>query len=56
MSTVSRKNTMVINFAQCRVSIGFSCIILEVQNTGNSQCISPWEVVRAQFRKKIRRS
>ncbi|RRT31407.1 hypothetical protein B296_00057818, partial [Ensete ventricosum] len=50
-SMVSRKNTMVINFARSRVlsqvSIGFSCTISEIQNTGHSQRISPWEVVRA---------
>ncbi|RZS24064.1 hypothetical protein BHM03_00057095 [Ensete ventricosum] len=43
--------------ASCRVSIGFSCMILEFQNTSHSQCIiSPWEVVRALFREKMRRS
>ncbi|RRT31519.1 hypothetical protein B296_00057845 [Ensete ventricosum] len=45
-STVSRKNTTVINFArshaQIRVSIGFSCTISEIQNTGHSRRISPW--------------
>ncbi|RWW84015.1 hypothetical protein BHE74_00007427 [Ensete ventricosum] len=35
-----------------RVSIGFSCAILEIQNTSHSRRISPWEVVRAQFCKK----
>ncbi|RWV94580.1 hypothetical protein BHE74_00018646 [Ensete ventricosum] len=52
---VSRKNVMVINFTQSRVSIGFSCTILEFQNTSHSQRISPCEVVRAQFREKMRR-
>ncbi|RRT32777.1 hypothetical protein B296_00035989 [Ensete ventricosum] len=56
---VSRKNTMVINFARSRavsrVSIGFSCTILEIQNTGHSRCISPWEVVRAWLHEKMRR-
>ncbi|RZS08000.1 hypothetical protein BHM03_00038922 [Ensete ventricosum] len=55
-STVSRKNATVINFTQSRarsrVSIGFSSTILEIQNTSHSQCISPWEVVRAWFHKK----
>ncbi|RRT35676.1 hypothetical protein B296_00038010, partial [Ensete ventricosum] len=50
-SLVSRKNVMVLNFAQScaqsRYSINFSCSISEIQNTGHSQCISPWEVVRA---------
>ncbi|RRT71519.1 hypothetical protein B296_00017897 [Ensete ventricosum] len=50
MSLVSRKNMTVINFAQShaqsRVSIGFSCSVSEIQNTGHSQNISPWEVVQ----------
>ncbi|RZS28632.1 hypothetical protein BHM03_00062255 [Ensete ventricosum] len=58
-STVLRKNMTVINIAQsnarCRVSIGFSCTISKIQNTGHSQCISPWEVVRAWFHEKMRR-
>ncbi|RWW37469.1 hypothetical protein BHE74_00057406 [Ensete ventricosum] len=45
-STVSRKNVIVINFArshtQIRVSIGFSCTVSEIQNTGHSRHISPW--------------
>ncbi|RWV79222.1 hypothetical protein GW17_00059684 [Ensete ventricosum] len=45
-STVSRNYTMVINFARSRalsrVSIGFSCTVSEIQNTGHSRCISPW--------------
>ncbi|RWV83527.1 hypothetical protein GW17_00054854 [Ensete ventricosum] len=49
MSTVLRKNVMVLNFTQSRapsrVSIDFSCTVLEFQNTGHSQRISPWEVV-----------
>ncbi|RWW75704.1 hypothetical protein BHE74_00016260 [Ensete ventricosum] len=52
------KNTTVIKFAQCRVrtrvSIDFSCTNSEIQNTGDSQCISPWEVVRARFHEKMR--
>ncbi|RZS16111.1 hypothetical protein BHM03_00048053 [Ensete ventricosum] len=55
-SMVSRKNATVINFAQSRVSIGFSCALSEIQNTGHSKRIFPWEVVRAWFREKIRRS
>ncbi|RZS21756.1 hypothetical protein BHM03_00054438 [Ensete ventricosum] len=58
--TVSRKNAMVINiarsYAQSRVSIGFSCTVSKIQNTGHSQRNSPWEVVRARLRKKTRRS
>ncbi|RWV95222.1 hypothetical protein GW17_00042162 [Ensete ventricosum] len=46
-SMVSRKNVMVINFVQSRVTISFSCTIFEFQNYGHSQRISPWEVVRA---------
>ncbi|RZS14606.1 hypothetical protein BHM03_00046318 [Ensete ventricosum] len=42
-NTVSRENATVIHFArsraQSRVSIGFSCTISEIQNTGHSQCI-----------------
>ncbi|RWW06180.1 hypothetical protein GW17_00030498 [Ensete ventricosum] len=53
MTMVSRKNAMVINFAQSRDSIGFSCTVSEIQNTGLSSLISPWEVVQARFRKKI---
>ncbi|RWW35245.1 hypothetical protein BHE74_00059846 [Ensete ventricosum] len=45
MSTVSRKNAVVINFAQSharsRVSNSFSFSISEIQNTGHSQRISP---------------
>ncbi|RWW44213.1 hypothetical protein BHE74_00050050 [Ensete ventricosum] len=52
MSMVSRKNATVINFAQSQVSIGFSCTISEIQNTGHSHLISPWEVVQARFPKK----
>ncbi|RWV78089.1 hypothetical protein GW17_00060998 [Ensete ventricosum] len=47
---------MVKNFARCRalsrVSIVFSWTISEIQNTGLSRLISPWEVVQAHFRKK----
>ncbi|RZR92600.1 hypothetical protein BHM03_00020915 [Ensete ventricosum] len=45
---------MVINIAQSRGSISFSRVISEIQNTGHSQRISPWEVVRAWFHEKIR--
>ncbi|RZS28908.1 hypothetical protein BHM03_00062559 [Ensete ventricosum] len=51
MSMVSRKNVMVINFAQSRVSISFSCTVSKIQNTGHSRLISPWEVVQARFPK-----
>ncbi|RRT66752.1 hypothetical protein B296_00008365 [Ensete ventricosum] len=51
-STVSRKNAMIINYVQSRVSIDFSCTVSKIQNTGQSQCISPWEVIQAWFRKK----
>ncbi|RRT68093.1 hypothetical protein B296_00024583 [Ensete ventricosum] len=53
MSTVSQKKKMVINFAQTRVSIGFSRTMSEFQNTGHSQHISPWEVVQARFHEKM---
>ncbi|RWV77231.1 hypothetical protein GW17_00061970 [Ensete ventricosum] len=56
MSMVSRKNATVINFAQSRVSIDFSCTVSEIQNTGLSRLISTGVVVQARFRKKIRRS
>ncbi|RRT31168.1 hypothetical protein B296_00057604 [Ensete ventricosum] len=46
------KNAMVINFAQGRVSIGFSCIVTKIQNTSNSRRISPRQVVQACIRKK----
>ncbi|RZS28114.1 hypothetical protein BHM03_00061677 [Ensete ventricosum] len=43
--TLSRKNATVIKItrsrAQSRVSIGFLCTISEIQNTGQSQRISP---------------
>ncbi|RZS29422.1 hypothetical protein BHM03_00063151 [Ensete ventricosum] len=52
----SRKNATVINFAQSRVSIDFSCIVSEIQKTGHSHLISPREVVQAWFHEKIRRS
>ncbi|RWV77040.1 hypothetical protein GW17_00062187 [Ensete ventricosum] len=45
-STLSQKNTTVINFARShvlsRVSIDFSCTVSKIENTGHSQCISPW--------------
>ncbi|RWW75701.1 hypothetical protein BHE74_00016245 [Ensete ventricosum] len=47
---------MVIKVAQScvrsRVSISFSYTVSEIQNTGHSQCISPWEVVRARFHER----
>ncbi|RWW37083.1 hypothetical protein BHE74_00057844 [Ensete ventricosum] len=33
-------------------SIDFLCTVSEIQNTGHSRRISPWEVVRARFLKK----
>ncbi|RRT31136.1 hypothetical protein B296_00056021 [Ensete ventricosum] len=53
---VSQKNATVINFAQSRDSINFSCTVSKIQNTVLSRLISPWEVVQGHFRKKIRRS
>ncbi|RRT32489.1 hypothetical protein B296_00038285 [Ensete ventricosum] len=51
-SMVSRtKHDGHILFAES-ISIGFTCTILEIQNTGHSRRISPWEVVRALFHKK----
>ncbi|RZS28546.1 hypothetical protein BHM03_00062150 [Ensete ventricosum] len=52
-SMVSRKNTTVINFTQSRVSIGFSCTVLKIKNTGHSRLISPREVVQARFHEKM---
>ncbi|RRT32385.1 hypothetical protein B296_00058779 [Ensete ventricosum] len=46
-STISQKNMMVINFAQSQVSISYSCTVSKFQNTGHSQCINPWQFVRA---------
>ncbi|RWV85915.1 hypothetical protein GW17_00052242 [Ensete ventricosum] len=54
MSMVSRKNVTIINFVQSLVSFCFSCTISEFQNIGYFQRTSSWEVVRAQFRKKMR--
>ncbi|RZS23401.1 hypothetical protein BHM03_00056320 [Ensete ventricosum] len=58
-STVLLKNVTVINIARSRtlsrVSIGFSCTVSKMQNTGHSQRISPSEVVRARFHKKTQR-
>ncbi|RRT45872.1 hypothetical protein B296_00009909 [Ensete ventricosum] len=51
-STVSQKNSMIINFTQSLVLIDFSCTISEFQNTSLSQHISPWKVVRACFYEK----
>ncbi|RRT35237.1 hypothetical protein B296_00023898 [Ensete ventricosum] len=46
-STVSRKNTTIINFARShalsRVLIDFSCTVSKIQNTSYSRRISPWE-------------
>ncbi|RWV83404.1 hypothetical protein GW17_00054994 [Ensete ventricosum] len=55
-SKVSRKNVMVVNIARSRVpsrvSIGFSCTVLEIENIGRSRCIRPWEVIRTLFHEK----
>ncbi|RZS19873.1 hypothetical protein BHM03_00052327 [Ensete ventricosum] len=44
-STVLQKNSAVIDIVRChthsRVSIGFSCTVLKIQNTGHSRRISP---------------
>ncbi|RZR75227.1 hypothetical protein BHM03_00052364 [Ensete ventricosum] len=56
MSMVSQKNVTVINFAQSRVSIDFSCTVSEIQNTVHYRRISPWEVIQARFREKMKRS
>ncbi|RZR77628.1 hypothetical protein BHM03_00002743 [Ensete ventricosum] len=53
---VSRKNTMVINFAQSQVLIDFLCSVLKIQNTSHSQRISPWEVIQTRFCEKKLRS
>ncbi|RWV77155.1 hypothetical protein GW17_00062059 [Ensete ventricosum] len=57
-SMVSRKNATAINFArshaQSRVSIDFSCTVLEIQNIGHSRRIRSWEVVQTWFREKTR--
>ncbi|RRT36049.1 hypothetical protein B296_00050025 [Ensete ventricosum] len=37
--------------AQSGISIGFSCSVSEIQNTGHSRRISLWKVVRAWFHK-----
>ncbi|RWV76906.1 hypothetical protein GW17_00062350 [Ensete ventricosum] len=55
-SMVSQKNAMVINFAQSRVSISFSCTVSDFQNTSHAQCISPLEVVRAWFHEETQHS
>ncbi|RWV87393.1 hypothetical protein GW17_00050622 [Ensete ventricosum] len=55
-SMVSRKNTMVINFAQIctqsRVSIDFSHIVTNFQNTSHSQCITHEKFYEHGFTKK----
>ncbi|RRT59578.1 hypothetical protein B296_00044380 [Ensete ventricosum] len=43
---------MVINFTDSRVSIDFSCIILEIQNSGYSQSIRPRKSYKHGFEKK----
>ncbi|RWW54022.1 hypothetical protein BHE74_00039449 [Ensete ventricosum] len=57
-SMVSQKNATVINITQSRVQsrvlIYYLCTISEFQNTGQSQRISPWDVILACFREKTR--
>ncbi|RWW84014.1 hypothetical protein BHE74_00007426 [Ensete ventricosum] len=53
---VSQKNSMVINIARCHTQSGFSFTVSKIQNTSHSRRFSPWEVVRARFRKKTQRS
>ncbi|RZS26039.1 hypothetical protein BHM03_00059358 [Ensete ventricosum] len=56
-SMVSRKNVMAINFvrsrAQSRVSISFSCTVLEIKTIDYSRRIMPWEVIRTWFHEKM---
>ncbi|RRT45975.1 hypothetical protein B296_00053804 [Ensete ventricosum] len=52
-SMVSQKTMMIINFAQSRVSIDFSCTVSKIQNTGHSLRIRLWDVVRTRFHEKI---
>ncbi|RRT58822.1 hypothetical protein B296_00046281 [Ensete ventricosum] len=56
ISTVSQKNSTVMNRAQSQDSIGFSCTVLEIQNISHSRRISPWEVIRKRFHEKMQRS
>ncbi|RZS12597.1 hypothetical protein BHM03_00044059 [Ensete ventricosum] len=57
-STISQKNSTVINIARCytqsRVLINFLCTVSEIQNTGHSRRNSPLEVIRAWFCEKSR--
>ncbi|RRT35322.1 hypothetical protein B296_00038137 [Ensete ventricosum] len=50
---VSRKNATVIKFVQSPISIDFSRTVSKIQNTGHTQHISTWEVVRAWFHEKM---
>ncbi|RRT76454.1 hypothetical protein BHE74_00017097 [Ensete ventricosum] len=50
------KNATVINFTQSHVSIDFLGNISEFENTGHSQCISSWEVVRSRICENTQRS
>ncbi|RWW37787.1 hypothetical protein BHE74_00057054 [Ensete ventricosum] len=40
---------------QSLVSISFSCNVSEFKNTGHSQIICPWEVIRTWFHEIMRR-
>ncbi|RWV87395.1 hypothetical protein BHE74_00025805 [Ensete ventricosum] len=51
-STILQKNATVINFTKGQVSIGFSRTVSKFQNTGHSQRIHRWEVIRARFCEK----
>ncbi|RRT63876.1 hypothetical protein B296_00027555 [Ensete ventricosum] len=44
-SMVLGKNAMVINFAQSRVLISFSCTVSKIQNSSHSQRIQRLEVL-----------
>ncbi|RRT70597.1 hypothetical protein B296_00014089 [Ensete ventricosum] len=49
---VTRKNMIVINFEQSRVSINFSCTVSEIQNTRHSRRICLWKSNENGFMKK----
>ncbi|RZS24665.1 hypothetical protein BHM03_00057762 [Ensete ventricosum] len=57
-STLSQKNTTVINFARSRalsrVSICFSSTVPKIQNTGQSQRISPCDLLCLGLRLRLR--
>ncbi|RRT36921.1 hypothetical protein B296_00042951 [Ensete ventricosum] len=55
-STISRKNATVINFlqsgTQSQFSIGFSCTISEIQNTGHPNVLAHVKSYEHGFTKK----